>query len=209
MTAPSHNSKESIVHWNKLRILRLPPHDRESMEYLPRILSLSYLSLEELYLDHIYTKERVQLPLAQLVNLSNLPELRRFTLSAVLGAYDVVTDISTILERVPASNKMTNIMIGFEVSDASIMRFDHRWHQLYGRVERIASQKKLEFELKFFPSSHTTPVKEVDMQGLKLLGNLTSLITSQSTICLHIWTPICWTLGIPPMVSGTYREQCK
>ncbi|KAF9561637.1 hypothetical protein CPC08DRAFT_735499 [Agrocybe pediades] len=209
MIAPSPNNGEYIVQWDRLRILRLPPQDRESMQYLPRILSFSCGSLEELYLDAADYRNCINLPLAELVDLSILPELRIFTMRFDLGTYDDVTEVTTILQRIPSDNKLTNIMIEFPVKNASTLCFDHHWSRLCEEVKRVSAQRRLEFELKFYPSSYKISVEEVNEQVKKLQENLSSLITSESTVCLHVWSPICWTLGIAPMTPGTYREQCK
>ncbi|KAF4611861.1 hypothetical protein D9613_004341 [Agrocybe pediades] len=210
MTVPFNDLGEYVVQWDKLRILCLPPQDRESMQHLPRILSLSCGSLQEVYLDDLdYYKSCTNPPLTELVDLSILPELRIFTVSFNLGTYDDVTEINTILQRIPSDNKLTNIMIEFPVNNASTLCFDHHWRQLCGEVKRVSAQRRLEFELQFYPFSHTTSADEVNEQVKKLQGNLSSLITSESTVCLHVWSPICWSLGVAPMVRGTYRERCK
>ncbi|KAF4611446.1 hypothetical protein D9613_004334 [Agrocybe pediades] len=204
MTAPSLTTGEYILQWDKLRILRLPPQDNKGMQYLPLILSLSYESLEELYLDDLDAKSCVNLPLAELVDLSNLSELRIFTLRFDLGTYGDLTEVNTVLQRIPSDNKLTNITIEFPVKTASTLCFNERWRRLCDEVKRASAQRRLEFELQFYPSSRTTSADEVNEQVKKLQENLSSFMKSESTVCLHVWSPICWTLGIAPMISGTY-----
>ncbi|KAF4611854.1 hypothetical protein D9613_004348 [Agrocybe pediades] len=211
MTVPFNDLGEYVVKWDKLRILHLSPQERESMQHLPRILSLSRGSLEELYLDAVDYRNCINLPLAELVDLSILPELRIFTMCFDLRTYDDVTEVNTILQTIPGGNKLTNIRIEFPVKNSSTLGFDYYWSQLCAEVKRVSAQRRLEFELEFYPYMRSIFDKEenINEQVKKLQENLSSLMTSESTVCLHVWFPFCWSLGIAPMNCGTYREQCK
>ncbi|KAF8959421.1 hypothetical protein BDZ97DRAFT_2078100 [Flammula alnicola] len=76
MITPPPRFHAPVVLWSKLRVLTLSPYEKEEMACLQPILDMACNTLEELYLTNLHVGDDERLPLAGLVNLSDLSQLQ-------------------------------------------------------------------------------------------------------------------------------------
>ena len=162
------------------------------------------------------------LPLAGLVNLSNLPNLQVFSLFTVVNceaipwnvppnapSFGALHDINIILRTIPESNRITNLwfdflIIGRPPFDKSL---NQDWIGMFNEIIRIGGGKPLELEIMLLVtvSSISTGAEEFYMRIMEKAAFLSGC----PNICTHWWNPTFWSRGIARFPFGQVRTRCR
>ncbi|KAF8959431.1 hypothetical protein BDZ97DRAFT_1667254 [Flammula alnicola] len=216
MITPPPRFHTSVVLWSKLRVLTLCPHEKEEMTCLQPILDMACNTLQELYLTKLRVGDDEQLPLAGLVNLSNLSHLHVFALNAVIKCdvpgSAVLRDINIVLGKIPASNKVTNLSFDFKIFGEHPFGgcLDEDWVGICDEVIRISAGKPLELDLQMIVSTGKLEWQHPGQAELyvHIMEKIASL-SDYPNICTHFWNPTCWTQGLRPVPRGQVRSRCR
>ena len=95
------------------------------------------------------------MPLTDHINLQNLDKLERFRVHAIISEYDtqrnsiVVSDITSLLSTIPASNSITNLYLSFgpygQHPWPSTRSQD--WKSLCDQIKKVSSGREVELEV--------------------------------------------------------------
>ncbi|KAJ3520152.1 hypothetical protein NMY22_g12876 [Coprinellus aureogranulatus] len=177
-----------IADLSQLRILHMCPEDEENMALAQPILDVAQETLEELHLTHSYVnnfeEHRGYIPLAPLLELRNLHQLRVFKL--ISGIYDgdpdrldVIKDLTRVLSTIPAVNHLSSIGLRMWVYGKPPFEQvfkdteSQKWRALGEEIIRISSGKPLRFVLDIEiqneegdPLDYHDPIDECRLQRL-------------------------------------------
>ena len=161
------------------------------------------------------------------MNLSNLPNLKAFSLYAVVickpprqrlaprsaPPFAVLHDINIVLGTIPKSNKLTNLWFHFVIFGQRPFRgcLDQDWVGIFNEIIRIGAGKPLELE--FGMSVSTDDVFETEHPGedelyMRIMEK-TTLLSDHPNICTHWWNSTYRNRNILPPPSGQVRTRCR
>ncbi|KIM36039.1 hypothetical protein M413DRAFT_428131 [Hebeloma cylindrosporum] len=209
-----------VVLWSNLRTLTLAPRDKEGLPYLQPILDAASNTLEELYLTDIYVGQSQQILLAGLVNLSNLLNLRVFSVFAVINCNirrkaprpAVLHDLNIVLGTIPKSNKITNLSFDFDIIGRRPFNgcLDQDWVGTFDEIIRISDGKPLELELAMAVSTGNLGVDHPGAGELyRDITEKSASLSDHPEICAHFWNPTFWARGVGPFPRGQVRGRCR
>ncbi|PPR03015.1 hypothetical protein CVT26_004542 [Gymnopilus dilepis] len=216
MVHPPPGFRAPVVNLSQLRTLTLSPHERAEMNYLQLILNAASTTLEELYLTNIRIGNDIQLPLAALVDLHRLQQLRVFAVFATMtcGTEEtwVIADINSVLQTIPLSTQMTNLFFDITVYGTQPFEgiLDQAWVGFCGEAIRISSGKHLELDISIGVSIGRMEAHHPGAEKLYAdILNRMATLSGHSDICLHYWNPTCWEFGVEPPPCGQVRGRCR
>jgi hypothetical protein len=158
------------------------------------------------------------------VNLSNLPNLKVFSLSTIINCkrqlkgprilppFATLHDINIVLGTIPDSNRITNLWLDFLT--VGRRSFDgclnQNWFEMFSEIIRISDGKPLELELKLAVSSGTLSSEHTGQDELYMrIMEMAVSLSDHPNICTHWWNPTLWTRGIGPFPRGQVRSRCR
>ena len=171
-----------------------------------------------------FLKAVCHLPLAGLVNLSNLPNLQVFSLYTIINCraprrgqrivptFAALQDINIVLGTIPDSNKITNLWLDFLT--VGRRPFDkclnQDWVEMFNEIIRISGGKPLELDLKFAVASGTLSSDAGQDELYIRIMEKAAFLSDYPNICIHWWNPTLWTRGITgsPFPRGQVRTRC-
>jgi hypothetical protein len=162
-----------------------------------------------------FPSQAEKIPLAALVNLKDLSNLRVFALLASIKGNArksvVLHDINTVLGTIPASNQITNFRFQFTISGKLPFRgcLNEDWPGLCGQIIRISAEKPLELDLMTTADNRSidSPSGSNDLYGS--IVERTAVFSDYPKICTHFWNPTCWDQGIAPFLRDRVRDKCR
>ncbi|KIM41140.1 hypothetical protein M413DRAFT_159898 [Hebeloma cylindrosporum] len=226
MIIPLPKFNRPAVHWSSLRVLTLCPQEEETITCLQPILDAACSALEELYLT---TRKwngwwDPQLPLAGLLNLCNLPNLRVFALYAKVIKCDkpafpahlipVLHDINIVLGTIPKSNKVANLWFDFTIIGQHPFGdcLERDWAGMFKEVIRISDGKPLELELMmevFWESASQIEHPGQEDLFTHIMEKAKSALAGYPNICTHFWNPTFSNRGLGSFPRGQVRGRCN
>ena len=173
-----------------------------------------------------------RLPLAGLVNLSNLPNLQVFSLCSFINwktlqirarrnvailwnspqkesSFAPLQDINIVLGTIPESNRITNLCFDFLTYGRP--HFDEclnqNWVEMFNEIIRISGGKPLELELNLTVASGD--LKNSGRDGLYTrIMEKAALLSDHPNICTHWWNPSQDEI-VPFHPRGYVRTRCR
>ena len=159
------------------------------------------------------------------MNLSNLPNLQVFSLSAIIDCkvprkrkasrkvppFAVLLDINTVLGTILESNRVTNLWFDFDIVGRNPFRgcLDQDWVGMFNEVIRIGGEKPLELDFQIGVSTEDSETDagedELYMGIMEKAGSL----SDHPNICTHWWNPTFGSRGLRPFPRGQVRRRCR
>ena len=157
------------------------------------------------------------LPLAPLINLRNISNLRVFALYLIVkchsGESTTLRDVNVVLDTIPASNQVSNLFFDIKIYGKHPFRecLDQDWVGLCDQVIRISNDKLLELDLQTLVKGNFNLRGNVPGEHVlysHIMEKMT-VLSEYPQICTHFWNPGDWQRGCSPSPRDQVRSGCK
>ena len=166
------------------------------------------------------------MPIAGLLNLGNLSNLRVFSLYTFIHCklpqkrkasrnattFPALRDVNIVLGTIPESNRVTNLWFDFTILGRHPFPgcLDQDWTGMFNEVIRISSGKPLELENMIAVSWHSLESHHYgEVELYNGIMEKAALLSDYPKICTHWWTPTFWQRNVAPFPRGHVRQRCR